>query len=538
MVSYLGAFPFQVSLAPNVLTFEAMVKVVVLLTDRHRNAAKEGSRAKVRLLFDSLADVWRKQDSKEVNNQQQIRLSESNDIQTDTPRLTVGELLNEDHESNDDLTLGILEPLHAVEVFKQEREIDHTIYEAAISHETLLRLLIFLLTIGPLKPLEPTKKYTTGMPENLIRTLCSQAYSILATFEGRSGNSGANYKSFRDVINFSLPRLLDPLSVLFEHFLFSKNLDLTLRKGDDDSAMEELAMSPRTSVILTGEFESTIIDAAILSQLKFTFPTANPSQDLLHNYARLYPVFSSAIHGESLTAFSHHVLTWQAPSLILIRGSISDSETENLMTVGAYIPQSWQHSSASTRTDSTDPSQLPCLFELSPTHTVLRANEKLHSRSHMPVSYFSPKCGIAIGCWIPPASRASTQVEPQPHGGGSLMVDSSLEKAKFIVSNGLNGEGIFLSPYDKHQLPQSMATQQTNIDIYSLEVWGIVQLPTGDQTNDEQPNPITRQKSHWEWEKKEVERKQNLKSVIAGGESDAQNARAILEMAGIISSNR
>lgn len=40
MVSYLGAFPFQNTLAPSVLTFEAMVKVVVLLTERYGKALK------------------------------------------------------------------------------------------------------------------------------------------------------------------------------------------------------------------------------------------------------------------------------------------------------------------------------------------------------------------------------------------------------------------------------------------------------------------------------------------------------------------
>ena len=42
MASYLGAFPFQNTLAPSVLTFEAMVKIVVLLTERYGKALRRG----------------------------------------------------------------------------------------------------------------------------------------------------------------------------------------------------------------------------------------------------------------------------------------------------------------------------------------------------------------------------------------------------------------------------------------------------------------------------------------------------------------
>ena len=60
MVSYLGAFPFQHTLAPSLLTFDSMVKVVVLLTERYGKVLRRGRKDRIKLLFGSLADVGRR----------------------------------------------------------------------------------------------------------------------------------------------------------------------------------------------------------------------------------------------------------------------------------------------------------------------------------------------------------------------------------------------------------------------------------------------------------------------------------------------
>lgn len=53
MATYLGAFPFA-SLAPAILTREAMVKVVAILTERYGKVLKRGLRDRNKLLFRSL----------------------------------------------------------------------------------------------------------------------------------------------------------------------------------------------------------------------------------------------------------------------------------------------------------------------------------------------------------------------------------------------------------------------------------------------------------------------------------------------------
>jgi hypothetical protein len=56
MCTYLGAFPFP-SLAPAILTREALIKVVVVMTERYGKVLKRGVRDRNKLLFRSLG-AW------------------------------------------------------------------------------------------------------------------------------------------------------------------------------------------------------------------------------------------------------------------------------------------------------------------------------------------------------------------------------------------------------------------------------------------------------------------------------------------------
>src|SRR5271170_7343169 len=55
MCTYLGAFPFASSLAPCILTREAMLKVITIMTGRYKKILKRGQQDKIKLLFRSLA---------------------------------------------------------------------------------------------------------------------------------------------------------------------------------------------------------------------------------------------------------------------------------------------------------------------------------------------------------------------------------------------------------------------------------------------------------------------------------------------------
>src|SRR5271170_8368666 len=54
MATYLGAFPFP-SLAPCILTREAMLKVVTIMTERYSKILKRGKQDKIKLLFRCMA---------------------------------------------------------------------------------------------------------------------------------------------------------------------------------------------------------------------------------------------------------------------------------------------------------------------------------------------------------------------------------------------------------------------------------------------------------------------------------------------------
>ncbi|KAK2766687.1 Restriction of telomere capping protein 5 [Arachnomyces sp. PD_36] len=592
MVSYLGAFPLQNTLAPSVLTLDALVKVTVLLTERYGKVLKRGGRDRVKLLFGSLADVGRRDVGEKVaeaegknggNNGAANGTTNGSTDQAAAKERTyaagfsVDEPTNDDDEEDedDDLALAALESLDAIEVFKHDHRIDRKVYEARISVDTLRRLLMLLILIAPLRPQETVSKYTTGLSRERIESVSSEADSILAGFSAEELSGGISYKSFSRIATRSLPYLFDPLTPLFEHLLFSKNLDLsrkhrstvldsTIPTSPAEEKPAPAPVSPPLSpVLLPGSFEGTILTPSLLSHLSFFLPTATSIHNLFRNGSHLHPVFSTSAHGESLTSFEHHVMTWQAPSLLLLQGvstpksptsKTSSSEDGELITMGAYLPHPWKSNSSETSISASDPSSFPYLFQLSPTHSLLPGNPS--NKSSTLTASFSSKTGIALGCRFPPRSRSqssSRAQNPIPIGGGSLIIDNALEHAKFIVSNTIDGgEGAFLPPIlPSSSSPSLPAPKTTEITLYSIEVWGLVPAP---EEPIEYPSPsqrpphhrkqssnpadaIAQQRAHWNFEAREAERRRTINYKV-GGESDIQSARALLEMGGIIGDSK
>jgi hypothetical protein len=167
----------------------------------------------------------------------------------------------------------------------------------------------------------------------------------------------------------------------------------------------------------------------------------------------------------------------------------------------------------------------------------------------MPVASFSTKTGIALGCKVPQSSRVSVSGDllPVPTGGGSLIIDPALESAKFVISDGLNGEGVFLprgvvSP-SSSSISASTTTTTITISIYDLEVWGIIYSPSPSSgldgtTSLPHTDAIAVQQSEWKFEAREAERRRSIHTKAGGGASEAQSGRALLEMAGLIGDSR
>ncbi|KAL2858880.1 TLD-domain-containing protein [Aspergillus pseudodeflectus] len=536
MVSYLGAFPFQTTLAPSVLTFEAMVKVAVLLTERYGKVLRRGQRNRIRLLFGSLADVGRKDIEKPTQTEEQAE--NTNAAASHVPGFDIDEPANDDYEDDDDdLALAALESLDAIEVFKHGSRIDRKIFEARISTNTFRRLLMLLIVIAPLKTLEDVSVYTSNLGEDMMLAVRRAADNILAAFtEEPSG--GISYKTFADTISTSFPYLFDPLTPLFEHLLFSKNLDFSQKRGSDATETPPAPTPPALpqSVILPGSFESTILNASVISHLSFFLPSTSIKQNILHGNIRLHPVFSTSAHGSSLTSFSHNVLTWQSGTLLLLEGV--DTKSNTPLILGAYLPQPWK-SPTSTSSNTSVPT-LPALFQLSPKHTLLQGNPSstLPAKSNLPTAYFSQHHGISIGCQLPPASRTS-KPPPTPHGAGSLLINTTLEVAELHISP-FGHDGVFLPPGPSSTADFGNATAtKTTIDIYTLEIWGLVPDPDASASSasvqgNRAQSAVEIQQAKWDFEAREAERRRNINLKAGAGDSAAESARWLLETAGII----
>ena len=544
MVSYLGAFPFQNTMAPSVLTFEAMVKVVVLLTERYGKVLRRGRKDRVKLLFGSLADVGRK-DIKPAPEQDQD-IDKNQEPPEDERRISgarshaagfsVDEPVNDeyDEDEDDDLALAALESLDAIEVFKHDHRVDRTVYETRISLDTFRRLLKLLLVIAPLKPLESVKSYTSNLGSG-IQAIQDEVDSIIAAFTAEEQNGGISYRAFARTISSSFPYLFEPLTALFEHLLFSKNLNLSQRRQRGVDVEEELTREPeevltQASLMLPGSFESAIITPSLISHMSFFLPSSSPSINLFYSGVRLHPVFSTAAHGSSLTSFSHHVLTWQSATLLLLQG-IPDGSDQGIVTLGVYIPETWKSSSSTSSTSSNTTTPLPYLFQLSPKHIVLPGNSSYASekKPNTPVAWFSTNTGIAIGCQIPPSSR-SHQTNPTPVGAGSLIIDANLESAELHIAP-IRHDGVF-------QWCGTVSGEDTptkiRLDLYSLEVWGIIPDPAQASNHGTEPSAVEAQRAKWEFEAREVERRRNINLKTGAGDSAKESARWLLETAGII----
>jgi hypothetical protein len=153
MCSYLGAFPFPM-LAPCILTREAMMKVITIMTGRYKRILKRGNRDKAKLLFRSLAVFDRRASvaspSEKPNMQAIIDEQKPDDMLEEEAaagkRAQAGFAIDEpandgEEEDDDDLALAALDSLDAIEVFKQDqiKTIDRKMNHAIIPTDNFRR---------------------------------------------------------------------------------------------------------------------------------------------------------------------------------------------------------------------------------------------------------------------------------------------------------------------------------------------------------------------------------------------------------------
>ena len=244
MATWLGAFPFP-SLAPSILTIEAMLKVVVIMTERYGKVLKKGTADRNKLLFRSLAvydrrmsSLYERPDQHELSalrkesdtksEEQAVASPLQSPVHSHQPGFSIDQPANDDNEDEDDdeLALAALDSLDAIEVFKHDQRSDTKIHHAQIPVDNFRRLLMLLIVIAPLEPQENLSMHAQRLTEARLQGVRRVADSILWQFTPEE-NAGIFYRSFNTIVPASLPYMFDGLNPLFEHFLFSKNLDLS-----------------------------------------------------------------------------------------------------------------------------------------------------------------------------------------------------------------------------------------------------------------------------------------------------------------------
>ena len=552
MASYLGAFPFP-SLAPSILTLEAMVKVVVVMTERYGKVLKKGKADRNKLLFRSLAVFDRRMS---IVEQEKPAVKDS-PVSEETPgsptsqRVTSVEekrthvagfavdapgedLGDEEDEDDDELALAALDALDAIEVFREDQTTDRKIHHAQIPSDNFRRLLTLLIIVAPLGSQEPLSVYAEGLTQSRLDEIRQTADCVLRSFINVEESPGINYHTFTHTVSSSLPYLFDGLNPLFEHFLFSKNIDLSRKRNSSSaSASKAEPATPSQSITSAPLLKDTadILNASLLSQLSFFIP----GNTIIR---RLQLLYSGSSAGFSLGSFTTKVLNWNAPSILLVTGtriasSISHqsvsarSFTESLgtsrlhsatsspkkedekLTFGAYLSVPWKQTPKSPIGDAST-----LLFQLSPTHSVFRPSA--YNTSYATFT----KDGIAFGCPLPPSTAATTTSRTQattPHsplGPVSVFLNSSLEYGVFTHETA--GGGSFYPN-------QTLGDFQERFEVEAVEVWGC----GGDEEAE-------RQREAWAWEEREAARRRQLNV----GKGDVEADRELLKMAGIISGDR
>lgn len=539
MASYLGAFPLP-SQAPAILTHEAMLKVVTIMTERFGVVLKKRSRELwLRELYRSLA-IYDKGIRSEIEEQKKEEASEKRK-EAATASSSLGFAIDApddgdggDEEEDDELVLAALESMDATEVFKQGEQ--SNVHHSIIPTDNLLKLVELLLLIAPIDPQQKISSLAPDLSSDRVAELRRAANIVLSSF-GVENHPGVTYRTFNTVVSSCLPYLFSGLHPLFEHFLFAKDFDLSKRKTDSTSATEDTkpvvpppkpVTNPEPLLRDPGE----ILNLTTLSQLSF-FIQGNQL------FRVLRPLYSGNKHGFSMGSFEKQVFNWRASTILLVKGrllptkpssarertledmlppkrfsnSISDTHTNQTLIYGAYIPSQWKHTSKSCFGDADAK-----LFQLSPTHDVFSASQFSKDYIYFNKPPTSPS-GLGLGTPIPFQSSAhshsQTILRPGPV---SLHLDDALEFGIFThLSEGGGSFHPSTLPCRKHK------DWQDRFEIEELEVWGC----GGDEVAEAQ-------RREWAWQEREAEARRRVNL----GTGDVELDRELLKMAGLIGGNQ
>ncbi|KPI45449.1 Restriction of telomere capping protein 5 [Cyphellophora attinorum] len=566
MCSYLGAFPFPM-LAPCILTREAMIKVITIMTGRYKRILKRGNRDKAKLLFRSLAVFDRRASvaspSEKPNMQAIIDEQKPDEMLEEEAaagkRAQAGFAIDEpandgEEEDDDDLALAALDSLDAIEVFKQDqiKTIDRKMNHAIIPTDNFRRLLMLLLLFGGIRAQSNLSEYGDGLDGTKVEALEDAANAIIEAFDPDPLLKGIRYSNFVKVLSTTMPDLFEPLNHLFEHFLFSRNIDLSKHRGAVSAAADLLSHRRRSPIQPPDDKSSSqILTDTRLSQLSMSMHlaqnTSSSPTNIYSSHARFHQIFSTSSQGTSLSSFSRYVMSWTAPTLIVISGTSTSSSfpQSTPLIFTAYLPHPWidsthKHDAPTilTSESSGESPPLATLTLLSPRHSIFPST----LRPQQPYSYFNARTGIALGCIIPPQPRTGAPNPPIP-GAASVIIDTDLSEGTFVhdLENG-SGGGFVCDPglVEAQGASSSSAAsggetkapwpRRIDFEVEGIEVWGVT-FDSGNEDDEDgvKESEVEKQRKRLEWEEKEAERR---RAINFGGDKDG--ARHLLEMAGLV----
>lgn len=516
MVSYLGAFPFLHE-APVILELPQLIMVIVIMTERYKRVLARGSTDRTKLLFKSLAVYDRKLSEASPpspSNPSELRKNAS-EAQSSTLGFAVDEPGDDLEDEDDDLVLTAFELLDVGDAVKQGNL--PAFHGAMIPTDNLRKLLMLLLLVAPLSPQECLSQYANRVVGDELDHLRKAAESMLGSFVNTETSPGIRFSQFKNVIPTLFPNMFNGFNNLFEHFLFSKNLDLSKHKGEDEKALK--LAQPLISD------KGAILNGHVLSQISMFLPGSSL-------FRRVRLLYSGNDAGFSMGSFESKVFNWQAPTLLLVSGSrISDkpvggqeqafadslppkrfkngSQGERL-TFGVYIHEPWKHTHRECFGDSET-----VLFQLEPVHDVFDASTLNTDYVTFTKPPGNQPC-IGLGNPHPKPTQSNRREGTFSLGAVSMLINDSFEYGVFNHNYTSRGGAFRTSITRKYDF-------QDRFQIEQMEVWGC----GGDKE-------AQAQAERWAWEEREAEarRKINL------GTGDIETDRALLEMAGLVGANR
>lgn len=472
-------------------------------------------------------------------------------LQNDGMGFHIDRPVDEEDESDDEdaLALAALESLDAIAAFPPaEPPRAVKMLQAQIPRDNLRSIIMFLLLIATLESQANLERMADILLQSRMRAIQEAADAILCPFAPEE-TPVVPWATFKRIVTNSLPFMFEALNPLFEHFLYSKNMDLhkrALHRRNSSVVSTKSVSSPRipgdlptsavTDPILPQETE--LLDLTTLSQLSFFIKSSE-----IFRHVRL--LYAGGDSGFSIQSITHKILNWRAPTILLVSGTrlpaepstprerafaatlpprrysssasgnthasgssqTSATDSNNTRVVfGAYLSQPWRQT---TKTALTDANSL--LFQLAPLHDVFRPSSL--DTSHFTLS----STGLGIGCPLNTsnpavaAHRSGSNALPAELGAVSLWLDANLEFGVFTHTSA--GGGAFAPSVAQR------GDWQDRFEIDSLEVWGC----GGDEE-------AARQRLAWAWEEREAEMRRTIK--VGKGDRDADYA--LLEMAGLV----